>query len=139
MVSRRAQKELPRDAINMAINTAGSRSQDQLHIHIDCIRPDVRKALLGRIDWSHILASPHRREIETEPAKFCAIGENRKSVNHHHVMPKRDHGIARKLNPAIRKKVSSEPLRISARRRGAGDAGSHAPSSIWRGPDGSQR
>jgi hypothetical protein len=54
-------------------------------------------------------------------------------------MPKRDHGIARKLNPAIRKKVSSEPLRISARRRGAGDAGSHAPSSIWRGPDGSQR
>ena len=45
------------------------------------------------IDWSHILASPHRREIETEPAKFCAIGENGKSVKRHHVMPSRDQGL----------------------------------------------
>jgi hypothetical protein len=53
------------------------------------------------IDWSHILASPHRREIETEPAKFCAIGENGKSADRHHVMPSRDRGIAGKLYPAI--------------------------------------
>lgn len=48
LVSQRVQKELPRDAVGMAINAAGSRSQDQLHIHIDCIRPDVRKALLSQ-------------------------------------------------------------------------------------------
>ena len=29
----------------MAINSALSRSQGQLHIHIDCIRSDVREAL----------------------------------------------------------------------------------------------
>ena len=46
-VSRRAKSELPRDAIGMAINSAFARSQDQLHIHIDCVRPDVRDGILG--------------------------------------------------------------------------------------------
>ena len=72
------------------------------------------------IDWSHILASPHRREIETEPAKFCAFGGNGKSVNRHHVMPKRDHGIARKLNSAMRNTVvrtSQDQCAVPRRRR----------------------
>jgi len=38
-------RELPRDAIGLAINAASRRSQDQLHIHIDCVAPDVRAAL----------------------------------------------------------------------------------------------
>jgi CDP-diacylglycerol pyrophosphatase len=37
--------ELPRDAIGLAINAASRRSQDQLHIHIDCVAPEVRDAL----------------------------------------------------------------------------------------------
>ena len=37
--------ELPRDAIGLAINAASRRSQDQLHIHIDCVTPAVRAAL----------------------------------------------------------------------------------------------
>ena len=37
---------LPRDAISLAINSPFGRSQNQLHIHIECIRPDVREALL---------------------------------------------------------------------------------------------
>jgi hypothetical protein len=57
------------------------------------------------IDWSHILASPHRTGIETEPAKFCAIGENGKGVNRHHAMPSRDRGIAGKLYPVMRNTV----------------------------------
>ena len=36
---------LPRDDIGLAINSAVSRSQDQLHIHFSCIRADVREAL----------------------------------------------------------------------------------------------
>ncbi len=41
----RAGREVPRDDIALAINSAQGRSQDQLHIHIDGIRPDVRAAL----------------------------------------------------------------------------------------------
>jgi CDP-diacylglycerol pyrophosphatase len=44
-VSRRAEMELPRDAVGMAINSASARTQDQLHIHVDCVRPDVRDAI----------------------------------------------------------------------------------------------
>ena len=38
-------RTLPRDDLALAINSAASRSQDQLHIHVDCIRPDVHQAL----------------------------------------------------------------------------------------------
>ena len=41
----RARKPLPRDAISLAINSSVDRSQDQLHIHIDCVRADVRTLL----------------------------------------------------------------------------------------------
>jgi CDP-diacylglycerol pyrophosphatase len=36
---------LPRDDLGMAINSVASRSQDQLHIHLSCIRVDVWEAL----------------------------------------------------------------------------------------------
>lgn len=36
---------LPREDITLAVNSPDGRSQNQLHIHIDCIRPDVRAAL----------------------------------------------------------------------------------------------
>lgn len=36
---------LPRQAISLAINSAFGRSQNQLHIHIDCIRADIAAAL----------------------------------------------------------------------------------------------
>ena len=42
---RAAQRPLPREAISLAINSAFGRSQDQLHIHIDCVRADVRGTL----------------------------------------------------------------------------------------------
>ena len=48
----RLERPLPRDALSLAINSAAGRSQNQLHIHIDCLRPDVRAALhveAGRI------------------------------------------------------------------------------------------
>jgi CDP-diacylglycerol pyrophosphatase len=40
-----AKRELPRTALSLAVNSVFARSQNQLHIHIDCIRPDVRDAL----------------------------------------------------------------------------------------------
>ncbi|MBV8091689.1 MAG: CDP-diacylglycerol diphosphatase [Acetobacteraceae bacterium] len=36
---------LPRDEVGMAVNSKLSRSQNQLHIHIDCVRLDVIEAL----------------------------------------------------------------------------------------------
>jgi CDP-diacylglycerol pyrophosphatase len=36
---------MPRDAISLAINAVSGRTQNQLHIHVDCLRPDVRAAL----------------------------------------------------------------------------------------------
>ncbi len=44
-VERRAGRSIPRDRIGLAINSLVSRSQDQLHIHVDCVRADVREAL----------------------------------------------------------------------------------------------
>ena len=44
-VSRNLPHELPREDIALAINSQPSRTQDQLHIHIDCLRPEVQSAL----------------------------------------------------------------------------------------------
>ena len=48
----RAPRPVPREDLGLAINSKYGRSQNQLHIHIDCVRPDVRQALTanqGRI------------------------------------------------------------------------------------------
>jgi CDP-diacylglycerol pyrophosphatase len=38
-------KAMPRDDIALAINSISGRSQNQLHIHIDCVRDDIHAAL----------------------------------------------------------------------------------------------
>jgi CDP-diacylglycerol pyrophosphatase len=38
-------RPLARDMVGMAINSSLARSQDQLHIHIDCVAPETRAAL----------------------------------------------------------------------------------------------
>lgn len=44
-VEARAQQPLPRDDVALAINSTAGRTQDQLHIHIDCLRSDVKASL----------------------------------------------------------------------------------------------
>ena len=51
--------EVPRDAISLAINSPFGRSQNQLHIHVDCLRADVRDALNAQLagigaDWARL-------------------------------------------------------------------------------------
>lgn len=53
---------LPRDWMSLAVNSAVSRSQNQLHIHIDCVRADVHEAL-----------SRHADEIGTDWTAFPAL------------------------------------------------------------------
>lgn len=45
LLGKRLGHELAWDMVGLAINSQGARSQDQMHIHIDCLRPDVRDAL----------------------------------------------------------------------------------------------
>lgn len=44
-VDARLGRVLPRDDLGIAVNSMFGRTQDQLHLHVDCIRPDVRDAL----------------------------------------------------------------------------------------------
>jgi len=44
-VEQRAGHALSRDVLSLAINSTSGRTQDQLHIHVDCLRPDVHAAL----------------------------------------------------------------------------------------------
>lgn len=47
LVDQRLGHPLRRDALALAINSAFARTQNQLHIHIDCVRVDVHDALLA--------------------------------------------------------------------------------------------
>ncbi len=49
-VEERLQTELPRDALALAINSSVGRSQNQLHIHIDCVKPEVRATLAANLN-----------------------------------------------------------------------------------------
>ena len=50
---------VPRDALSLAINSPTGRSQNQLHIHVDCLRVEVRAALAREAaaigpDWAKL-------------------------------------------------------------------------------------
>ena len=53
-----AHRALPREDIGLAINSVSARTQNQLHIHIDCLRPDVIAALRANGDAIHNDWSP---------------------------------------------------------------------------------
>jgi CDP-diacylglycerol pyrophosphatase len=44
-VDQRAGRVLGRGEVSLAVNSIQARTQDQLHIHIDCIKPAVRSAI----------------------------------------------------------------------------------------------
>ena len=48
-------QQLPRDLIGLAINSVRARSQNQLHIHIDCVQPQLHEALAA----AEAQTSPH--------------------------------------------------------------------------------
>ena len=66
-----AKHDLPRDAISLAINSVYGRSQNQLHIHIDCVAPAVHDAITKDIaaigdKWApfpELLARHHYRAM----------------------------------------------------------------------------
>ena len=45
LLDRRRGQPLPRDTVSLTLNPIRRRSQDQLHIHISCVRPELRARL----------------------------------------------------------------------------------------------
>ena len=60
---RRVGRPVPRWGVGLAVNSQPGRSQDQLHIHLDCVRPEViqilaqHEATIGE-KWSLLKAKP---------------------------------------------------------------------------------
>lgn len=50
LVEAKAGQAIPRDELGLAINSPYGRTQNQLHIHIDCVLPEVRAAVKTRLD-----------------------------------------------------------------------------------------
>lgn len=80
---------MPRDDISLAVNSVYGRSQNQLHVHIDCVRSDVRNALRAaeptiRTTWAplgtplaghHYLAMKVKGEqLQVNPFTLLAAG-----------------------------------------------------------------
>lgn len=40
-------RAMPIDTVSLAVNSVLARTQNQLHVHIDCVRADVRKTLIA--------------------------------------------------------------------------------------------
>ena len=83
-------RPMPRDTLSLAINSKYGRTQNQLHIHIDCVRADVRDILRSEADhigrhWTLLtrpLAGHHYRALRVigstldgnDPFKLLARG-----------------------------------------------------------------
>jgi CDP-diacylglycerol pyrophosphatase len=68
---------LARDMVGLAVNSARNRTQDQLHIHVDCVRRDVRDLLAAKEGaltdrWSKLEAAGHAYMALKLPAEALA-------------------------------------------------------------------
>ena len=92
-VEERLHTTLPRDAVSLAINSVLGRTQNQLHIHIDCVRPDVRDILAAnsgqdRHALGAISGAACRPYLPGDPDRPGDAGQ-RRSVSHDWRMPAR--------------------------------------------------
>jgi CDP-diacylglycerol pyrophosphatase len=60
--------ELRHDAVGLAINSARARGQDQLHIHIECLRPPLYRAL----QMAAARMSGHWSTLQVEDSSYRA-------------------------------------------------------------------
>jgi CDP-diacylglycerol pyrophosphatase len=64
LLDERAHRALPREDVGLAVNSIYGRSQNQLHIHIDCVRADVVHQLAAHMDK----IGPQWRSLDVELA-----------------------------------------------------------------------
>jgi CDP-diacylglycerol pyrophosphatase len=85
---------LPRNAVGLAVNPMHARSQNQLHIHVECVRPDVRQALAGQAGhfaggWRSVRIGAYNLEAR-EIAGETLDGENPFKLLNEHILE--EHG-----------------------------------------------
>jgi CDP-diacylglycerol pyrophosphatase len=91
LVEDRAKKPLPREALSLAINSPYGRSQDQLHIHIDCVRRDVRDALAAHRDMIGLSWEAFPVPLAGQPWRAMRVdGQNLGTVNPFRLLAKGD-------------------------------------------------
>jgi CDP-diacylglycerol pyrophosphatase len=71
-VAQRARRSLTNDQVALAINSRAARSQNQLHIHLDCVRSDVRDAL--HLKQPQITTTWIRTQLGDDEYKIRRIG-----------------------------------------------------------------
>jgi CDP-diacylglycerol pyrophosphatase len=90
-VSKRAGQQLPDKDIGLAVNSPFGRTQNQLHIHIDCLKPQVITALKAarrdgkwaNINFPHPLHSYQALYVETlTPDPFKRLAAHTKDMSH---------------------------------------------------------
>jgi CDP-diacylglycerol pyrophosphatase len=62
LMEQRLGRPVSRDWVGLAVNSALARSQDQLHIHVDCLAPPVHEQLRSLVpgeDWRQAMVSGH--------------------------------------------------------------------------------
>jgi CDP-diacylglycerol pyrophosphatase len=86
---------LPRNAVGLAVNPVHARTQNQLHIHIECLRSDVLRALAGRAGhfasgWRSVRIGAYNLEAR-EIAGETLDGENPFKLLNEHILE--EHGV----------------------------------------------
>jgi len=81
LVGARLGRTLPRQDLSLAINAVTGRTQDQLHIHIDCIRADVRDALARHAASIGPQWAPFPEPLAGAPYRAMRIDGARLSAN----------------------------------------------------------
>lgn len=74
-VEQAAHRALPREDLSLAINSRYGRSQNQLHIHIDCLRPAVRDALRAHLGEVGEHWAPLEVPLEGRRYRAMRLGE----------------------------------------------------------------
>ena len=98
-VNLKLQRNLPRTLIAMAVNSLANRTQDQLHIHIDCAQPEVISllakhgdeigeewrtlsfTLVGRYFVARRVSSPDLEDIDPFKLLYSFISEAREDMS----------------------------------------------------------
>src|SRR5262245_20285284 len=101
-VEQGAGRRLPRDKIGMAINSASTRSQDQLHIHVACVAPVVADFLRRRQSEIHGAWFPLRAKLAGH--RFLALKVETESLAEidpfkllTHGIPSHGHSLERQI------------------------------------------
>jgi len=86
---------LPREAVGLAVNPVHARTQNQLHIHIECLRADVLPALAGQAGhfasgWRSVHIGAYDLEAR-EIAGESLDGENPFELLNEHILE--EHGV----------------------------------------------